>query len=310
MRIENYISNLLYRYQCVIIPGLGAFLTHKKPAQLHTNTNAFYPPSKELSFNAQLISNDGLLAKYIADVENTPYEEVLDKIEKLVTNWKEKLHKKEKLVLENIGELWLNNDLKLQFSPSYKLNYLSTSFGLASFTSPAIKREVLKQEIEEIEEKTPLLFTPEKRAQPPYLRYAAIALLAISLGVFGIRYLNEKHTSKLQLVEQKAKEQVENTIQEATFFDAQPVVLPVIKLDVKKEVQRHKIIAGAFRIEANADKKVAQLKAKGYNAQRIGKNKYGLYQVAYASFSNPQEALAFLRKIRVTETSEAWLLSE
>jgi len=35
MKIEQYISRLLYRYQCVTVPGFGAFLTEIQPAQLH-----------------------------------------------------------------------------------------------------------------------------------------------------------------------------------------------------------------------------------------------------------------------------------
>lgn len=308
MRAENYISDLLYRYQCVTIPDFGAFLTHSKPAQLHTSTNAFYPPSKELSFNSQLTSNDGLLAKYISDIEGIAYEEVLEKLNSLVSSWKNLLDRKEKLTIKNVGELWLNEDSKIQFLPSYHINYLTSSFGLSSFVSPKITRETLKQEVEELEEKTPLLFTPEKRERPSYLKYAAIALLTITIGALGFSYYKGLQKQQLQIVEQKAQQQVEETIQQATFFDSQPIVLPPVELDIKKETQKYKIIAGAFRIEANADKKVRQLISKGYKAQRIGKNRYGLHQVAYASFANVQEALAYLRKIKATESSEAWLL--
>ncbi|NAS31680.1 SPOR domain-containing protein [Flavobacteriaceae bacterium R38] len=311
MRIENYISDLLYRYQCVTIPGFGAFLTQKKSAQVHTSTNAFYPPTKELSFNEQLTSNDGLLAKYISDTEGISYEEVLDKLERLVLSWKNLLDKKEKLVFKNIGELWLNNESKIQFLPSYHLNYLTSSFGLSSFVSPKISREVFKEEVEELEEEVPVFFTPEKREQPPYLRYAAIALLTISIGAFGFKFFKDQQQQHLELVEQKAQEKVEKTIQQATFFDAQPVLLPSIELDVKKEGRTHKIVAGAFRIEANAQRKVQELKNKGYiDAQQIGKNKFGLHQVIYATFSDPKEALDLLRKIKATESSDAWMISE
>ncbi|NER13203.1 SPOR domain-containing protein [Leptobacterium flavescens] len=308
MRVENYISDLLYRYQCVTVPGFGAFLTNKKPAQIHKSTNAFYPPTKELSFNAQLVSNDGLLAKHIAGVEGKSYEEVLEKLESLVVSWKNLLERKEKLSIKNIGELWLNDEAKIQFRPSYHLNYLTSSFGLSSFVSPQITREVLKEEVEEIEEKTPILFTPEKRTQRPYLRYAAIGLIALSLGAAGFKVYKDQEQKHIQLVDQKAQEKVEKTIQEATFFDADPLSLPSITLDVKKEVLKYQIVAGAFRIEANADKKVAQLRDKGYDAQRIGKNRFGLHQVVYASFTDVDEALSYLRKVKRTESRDAWLL--
>ena len=73
MQLETYISDLLYRYECVTVPEFGAFLTQRVPAVINDATNAFYPPKKNLSFNEQIQKNDGLLARYIADVEKIPF---------------------------------------------------------------------------------------------------------------------------------------------------------------------------------------------------------------------------------------------
>ena len=87
--------------------------------------------------------------------------------------------------------------------------------------------------------------------------------------------------------------------------------LPAINIKVtKKQLGKHHVIAGAFREEENADKKVTQLQDKGYNAFYLGINKYGLHQVAYDSFDDPKEALAFLRKVKVEDSRDAWMLSE
>ena len=84
--------------------------------------------------------------------------------------------------------------------------------------------------------------------------------------------------------------------------------MPSITLQVAKEVQNYHVVAGAFRIEENAHKKVAQLQASGFEAELLGKNRYGLHQVSYASFSTREEASAALAKIKQTEAPEAWLL--
>ena len=173
--------------------------------------------------------------------------------------------------------------------------------------APLISREVLKEEVEEIEEKIPVLFTPEKRRRKPYLRYAAIALIAISLGTTGFIFFQQYKNEQLQLAEEEAVEKVEQTIQRATFFDAEPVLLPSVKLKVTKEFAKYHIIAGAFRIEANAIKKVKQLQNKGFEAQQIGVNRYGLHQVSYGGFNDVSNALQFLREVRNNESSEAWL---
>ena len=58
------------------------------------------------------------------------------------------------------------------------------SFGLTSFVSPQIKREAFKKEVEQLEEKAPIQFTPKKRTEPnAWLKYAAI--FAVGLGMTG-----------------------------------------------------------------------------------------------------------------------------
>ena len=54
---------------------------------------------------------------------------------------------------------------------------------------------------------------------------------------------------------------LDNKIQEATFVVNTP--LPAITLDVNKSYGTFHIVAGAFRIETNCDRKLRQLKRLG-----------------------------------------------
>jgi hypothetical protein len=307
MQLETYISDLLYRYECVIIPEFGAFLTQRESAKIDDSTNAFYPPKKVLSFNEQIQKNDGLLVHYIADVEKIPFENALVKIQKRIKSLKSYLIQGETLTFDNIGDIRLSEDGKIQFEPSYHLNYLTDSFGLSHFVSPEVTREVLKDEVETIEEAVPLFITPEKRKKRPYLRYAAVALIALTIGSLGMsKYYVDQIESHNELAQEEAYEQLENKIQEATFIIENP--LPAITLNVDKQVGKYHIVAGAFRVEANSHKKVSQLQKIGYNARIIGLNKYGLHEVVYESHENRLEALQALRKIRRDHNRSAWLL--
>ena len=98
MQLETYISDLLYRYECVIIPDFGAFLTQRESAKVHELTNAFYPPKKVLSFNEQIQKNDGLLVHYIADVEKIPFDAALKKVQKRIKSLKSYLIQGETLM--------------------------------------------------------------------------------------------------------------------------------------------------------------------------------------------------------------------
>lgn len=307
MQLETYISDLLYRYNCVVVPDFGAFLTQRESAKVHNYTNAFYPPKKVLSFNEQINTNDGLLVSYIADQEKIPFETALKKIKKRVKSLKSYLIQGETISLENIGELTLNQEGKVQFEPSYHLNYLTDAFGLSQFMSPVVNREVLKEEVEVLEDVIPINFTPQRRKAKPYLRYAAVALLALTAGSFGVSqfYTNQIETHN-QMAQEEANKQLEHKIQEATFVIDNP--LPAITLSVAKQMSKYHVVAGAFRVEENSVKKVNQLKALGYNARNIGLNKYGLHEVVYESFDNRSEALKALRSIRYNHNKAAWLL--
>ncbi|HEY5688952.1 MAG TPA: SPOR domain-containing protein [Yeosuana sp.] len=307
MQLETYISDLLYRYECVTVPEFGAFLTQRVPAVINDTTNAFYPPKKNLSFNEQIQKNDGLLAKYIADVEKIPFEVANEKIRKRVKILKSRLIQGEAITFNNIGEIVFNSEGKIRFEPSYHLNYLTDAFGLAQFVSPAITREVYKETAQTIEKEIPIAFSPEKRKSTPYFRYAAVAVIALTLGgyVASNYYVNRIETNN-QLAQEEAFQQLDNKIQQATFVIENP--LPAVTFNVTKQSGNYHIVAGAFRIEENCDKKINQLKAEGFKARKIGVNKYGLHEVVYASYETGQEALVELHKIRKTSNKDAWLL--
>ena len=74
MLIEKHISDLLYRYQCVTVPGFGAFLTETVTAQVTVSSSSFFPPKKVISFNANVRNNDGLLANHVALQEKMSYD--------------------------------------------------------------------------------------------------------------------------------------------------------------------------------------------------------------------------------------------
>ncbi|WP_345741897.1 SPOR domain-containing protein [Seonamhaeicola maritimus] len=305
MQLETYIGDLLYRYECVTIPGFGAFLTQRISASIDDSTNTFYAPNKSMSFNEQIQKNDGLLAHYVADVEKIPFETANKKIEKRVKILKSYLTQGETLTFKNIGEIVLNSEGKILFEPTYHINYLTDSFGLSQFVSPAVTREVYKKEVEDIEKVVPIALTSERRKAKPYLRYAAVALIALTLGGFAASkfYVNKIETYN-QLAQEEAQKQLETQIQQATFnLNA----LPTITLNVSKQTGNYHVVAGAFRVEGNSIKKIKQLKAEGFKARKLGVNKYGLHEVVYGSYEDRIEALQALRAIKKSHNKEAWL---
>jgi hypothetical protein len=313
MQIEKHISDLLYRYQCVTVPGFGAFLTETVSAHVTGSASSFFPPKKVVSFNANVKNNDGLLANHVALQEKMSYELAVIKIGDVVNEWTYLLQNRNRVVLKNIGEISVNNEMNWVFEPANTVNYLTDSFGLTPFVSPEITRVILKQEVEALEEKAPIIFTPERKRDYSYLKYAAVFVVMLGAGGFGYKtYYDQQITNKTLLVEKNVQEKVQQQIQQATFLISNPV--EAVELSVAAPVEEkmpYHLVAGAYRSEENANKAIAELNAAGFEkAKMLPINKHNLYPVVYASFKTLEEAQTNRKNIQKTHNAEAWLMIE
>ena len=308
MQIEKHISDLLYRYQCVTVPGFGAFLTETVSAHVTGSASSFFPPKKVVSFNANVKNNDGLLANHVALQEKMSYELAVIKINDVAAEWTYLLQNRNRLAIKNIGEISVNNEMNWVFEPANTINYLTDAFGLTSFVSPEISREKLKQEVEALEERAPIIFTPQRKRNYSYLKYAAVFTVMFGAGTFGYKmYYDQQVMEQTLIVEKKVQEKVQQQIQEATFMLSNPI--PSVELAIVEEKMPYHLVAGAYRSEENANKAIAELTAAGFeSAKMLPLNKHKLYPVVYASFKTLNEAQSERRAIQKSHNAEAWLL--
>lgn len=305
MKLANYISDLLYRYECVIVPEFGGFVTNNKSARIDKIDNTLHPPYKQITFNSHLTNNDGLLANYIASMDKIPYESALNFIQFEIDAWLEKI-KVQDLYIESIGSFSLVQN-KLHFQPQKKLNYLTSSFGLTNVVIPEIKREVYKKEVEKLEEKAPILITPERRKAPNYLKYAAIFVLGLSAIGIGSKLYKDYQNKQQIVVAKEQQKRIDQKIENATFVISKP--LPTLNLEVNTlDNKSFHVIAGAFRFPENAEKKLTRLKAEGYHARILGINKWGLTIVSFDSYDSERDAINSLNSIKRMKDKKAWLL--
>lgn len=310
MRLEQHISQLLYRYPCVVVPSFGAFLTEFISAQLHVNSHTFSPPKKVVSFNVNINNNDGLLANHIALEENITYESAVKFINVQVSEWKILLNNHEVLYLNPIGHIRLNTEGGLVFKPFENTNYHLNSFGLSEVVCQEVKRfmtddeKAVNSEIAANDETTIILHQHKPRI---WIRYAAAAV--VTLGVMGAAsyyWLENKIAQETLIVEQRVQAQVNQKIQASTFFIETP--LPTISLNIAESIKPYHIVSGAYREQQNAEKALQQLLSEGFDAS-IGKiNTYGLYPVFYGSYTKSSEALEAMRLIKKNHNTEAWML--
>ena len=307
MQLSQNISTLLYRYECVVVPGLGAFLTHKVSAEIDAQAQVFSPPKKRLSFNEQLQQNDGVLANHIATSEKVSYENALAKIAKQVAEIQQSLKQNETVSIKYIGDLSQGKTGALEFEPSYHLNYMTAAFGLSQFVSPEVKRDLPLKVVGDKEKETNLNITSRKSRTNVVVKYAAVAVIMLGLGGFMASNAYMQYIEKENIAAQeKARIALDNQIQAATFLVNTP--LPAITIDVEKPSGNYHVVAGAFRVKGNSERKLRQLKRLGFNARLIGQNRFGLHQVVFESYPERRSAERALYNIKRTQDPTAWLL--
>jgi hypothetical protein len=149
MKIAKYVGDLLYNYECVVIPGLGGFLTNDKPASINSASNLFKPPFKQIFFNAFLKTNDGLLVNYVAREEGLEYREAKEQVDRFVLMCDSALKEGKRINFHRIGYLYLNEKQQISFEQDNSVNYNADAFGLTSFISPAVYKQTPEEKLRE-----------------------------------------------------------------------------------------------------------------------------------------------------------------
>lgn len=222
--LNVYIEELLYKHQCVIIPKFGAFISNRKSAKM-ADDRTFDPPKREITFNASLNSNDGLLMKYVSEQSGIDYKLVEDYVNLAVEGWKRILQQEQPLVLDKIGTLRQTREGRVSFEPANEVNYLTDSFGMGPFVPhevPTSDLQIAENQIKptidpqsilppeekslaaiespisqpvpaepitqpEVEKVTPPEPTKNKKIFKlrPYIKYTAVAMLGLAILAYG-----------------------------------------------------------------------------------------------------------------------------
>ena len=333
MNLIQYLKELLYQQECVTLPGFGSFLTQSHPIRVNRFTGEFNPPSRSISFNRLIDENDGLLASYVAKREGVAYSDALSMIENELQVWNKRLER-ETMILPGIGEFSFNAENKLRLLPHGKINFDPNALGLAAFQRTPAKAQIRaaavvpppptsKPNSMQDNNKEPLAFTPENQEEEKTssaMKYAIIGVVAVAvLGAsyyFGNQYLESERLRSTEL----AQKRIAKNVQEASFdlgaiagieLNVPAVIETTNETGVTVEGgQFYSIIAGSFREQANAERKLASLKEQGFEAAFAEASPDGLIRVAYGRFESKRKAYQLLNFIKYSLEEEAWYLVE
>ncbi len=337
INISTIIADLLYDYNCVIIPGFGGLVGNRAPAHLDENKNTFYPPYKKLVFNSHLQMNDGLLTTALSQKENISFNEATQAVEALVKNWQAEIKKGKGIHLDQIGKFKKAKDKSIAFHQDYSVNYLPEAYGMQAIHVAATQRDTIKEKISrQIIDST----IPSAKSNNTMLKVAAaIAVPLAATALFFALNLPGKDATQLnwnpfkwnsttEIAKLPPKPDVTiNIVRPEDFFSKEDLLkiysekltepkqelstsvvkeLPVEKHSSVSSNAKFNVIAGCFAEEKNAALFLEELKAAGFDAQIVGKSG-GLIRVAYGSYDTKQEALKGLANARFKHSPNAWL---
>ena len=314
--VEHYISELLFLHDCVILPNFGGFVGNPQSAELNKTTGMLSPPSKQILFNANLKTNDGLLITHISNQEGITQEVAKNEVDNYATKITNKLTSSKVLRIDKTGLFTLGKEGNIIFLQDSVNNYSLDSFGMKATQNKAVVRETI---IEEKVGATIQNIRTQSNNPRAFLRAAAVIIPLIALSYISITQqdkINNVYTQMASL----------NPFENNLITEPMTEVIPEVKIEVQltpileaieeeEEVvpiitlqkTTYYIIAGAFADKKNANKMLEKLKKWNYNTKLVPGG--SLLRVSYSSFTNKTEALIALHEIK-QENSDAWLLTQ
>lgn len=117
MSITDHIQYLICRHDCVVVPGLGAFVAQYFPARISPDGAMILPPSRSVVFNGAISHDDGLLVGSVARRSETSYEDARERVLQDVEMLKRRIEAEGAVVLPRIGRLQRENASAFSFVP-------------------------------------------------------------------------------------------------------------------------------------------------------------------------------------------------
>lgn len=176
--LASHIEYLLMSHDCVVAPGLGAFLVHETPARYDAEACRFMPPMRSLGFNQAVTINDGLLSESVAKKEGVTLDAARLEVETAIASFRHQLELTGTMPVGNLGDMTLTDGV-LVFEPSDSSGVAMRYMGLAPLDITPIATDSDTQEAIEAEAEARVVKIPVA------LKLAASLIIAVvACGIF------------------------------------------------------------------------------------------------------------------------------
>ena len=313
--LEDILIELLHKHECVVVPAFGGFIAKQKSAYVDFESGLIHPPFREIGFNIQLQSNDGLLVNQFAAEYQLDYSASLDTVAQQVTTWNEVLRQGKQLSIPKIGNFKKDLEGNIQFEQDRSFNLLMSAYGLELVGFIPTK---------------PLVSEGEKEVKNnrQLWKYAAAAAIAIPIAFYSIwipvktpalesgmfsyqdfnpfKTQNENSYTETQIDLPRIEHvSIETTYRDAYEMHVNPKVAPNEPTITLIEPHVMYCIAGCFSSEENASRLVQKLEGFGFNCSILHEG--SLYKVSLGQGFSEESVDSILNKAKSLNI-QTWIL--
>lgn len=315
------IEYLLLNHDCVVVPGMGAFIAQHQEARIDTSEEVMLPPYRLVRFNAAIQQQDGMLRAAVQDIYGIGSNEADQKICTWFTELQQTLEDCDGADFGSIGTFnWENG----------QLTFIPTEAGITTPEFYALDAFHLQEIQQEERNRTPMLQTTGKditiRINRSVANYVAAACAAIVLFLsFSTPVRNtetvtfeQKSSSELflpahllyaPLPEQAAEVPTAKRIEAIKKPSIRPDSTPKTTEDQRIDAHYCIVVASAVT-RTNGSKYVESLQTQGHKTARL-LEKGKVTRVVLGAYKTKEEAQEAARELRNQnkEFEQAWVYS-
>ncbi len=309
MELERHIESLLLHNDCVMVPGMGGFISHYVPARYIEEEHTFFPPYKSLGFNPQLHINDSLLVQSYMTVGDLSYDEAHDKLKSDVDQVIATLRREGRYDFASLGVFTINEEGNMEFEPKESGILSPSLYGLDLFEFRTLTQQARLESLTDEE--------PYIRIKVRTLKTIAASAAAVFLGLLMVAgtFFGSNSTKFAEAGFVSISKMLPTTTQkQEQTVDAQFIATPQEQTSEATVAEEEIAVSDGFCIvlgcklpKSNAEQYARSFRERGYDVEVTGSDKDS--KVVYGNYSTDQEAYAALQQLQSDPSfANAWIL--
>lgn len=341
--IARHIELLLLDHDCVIVPGLGAFIANQASANYNEYCDyMFLPPYRNIRYNQNLITNDGLLVQSYMNAYDAAYPEALKQLNQDVADVLDELDINGEYLLKGVGTIYKGVNGVITFTQEESGILTPSLYGLYSFSAKSWEEILKEKQIKETLKQTiviPISTTgntqqigedsnistkdtePKNRTKLIDISVAAVASILLfflfsypafkSVSTTDNTYIASSISIKnVNANNNKAITPINNAKTSNIVIDEENIVEPVTHTAIDSE-KNFVIVLATCVTQKNANELIEKMKKDGYS-DVIFDDSGKMNRVTFSSFATFKEANDELTTLRHLSPyfKEAWVYNK